>query len=139
VIEEFLKTGTIGELRLGLSQVEVRRILGEPKDYSAGSRKNQIWKYDSLEIAFATDSVCYLALDFSDGVLTLPEALVDEVRIANEKTSIADVEKLVEDIGLHSAVVEGLTFDDQRVMRIEESGVCIVCSENELICLQLSQ
>jgi hypothetical protein len=49
------------------------------------------------------------------------------------------VEKLVVDIGLHSAVVEGLTFDDQRVMRIEESGVCIVCSENELICLQLSQ
>lgn len=139
MIEEFLKTGKIGELRLGLSEVEVRRILGEPPHYSEGGRKNQRWKYDSLQIGFANGSVCALALYFSDGVVTFPDRLLEEVRIPIEKTSVAGIEKLVTDIGLHFAVVEDLTFDTQRVVSIEESGVRIICSENELHSFQLSQ
>lgn len=139
MIEEFLKTGKIGELRLGLSEGEVRRILGEPTDYSEGGRKNQLWKYDSLQIAFANGSVCSLALYFSDGVVTFPDKLLEEVRVPNEKTSVAGIEKLVSDIGLHFAVVQDLTFDVQRVMSIEESGVRIICSENQLHSFQLSQ
>jgi hypothetical protein len=46
MIVEFLRSGKLGGLDLGLSRSEVRQLLGEEKDHSKRSWKNEIWKYD---------------------------------------------------------------------------------------------
>lgn len=50
-IDEFLKTGRLGPLDLGITKEAVRRILGEPDDVSV--KKNpEIWKYGALQLVF---------------------------------------------------------------------------------------
>lgn len=48
---DFLKTGSLGSLSCGMSQDQVRNLLGEPDDVST-QRQPRIWKYGSLEITF---------------------------------------------------------------------------------------
>jgi hypothetical protein len=134
MIDEFLKSGNLGGLRLGLSRAQVRELLGAEKDYSQRSRKNEIWRYDSLQVSFIEDSLCLIGLYFEQGdrVLRLPRTLVPAGKIVCEVSSIPEVEQHVLALGLHFAVVEDLTFDDQRVIHIEESGVGIIFFQGEL-------
>lgn len=59
--------------------VEVRRLLGEPPDYSARSWKSEIWKYDSLQVTFIKDSLFLIGLYFSNGVLTLLKTVLQQI------------------------------------------------------------
>ncbi len=98
-----------------------------------------MWKYDGLQLGFSDDSLEFIGLYFEDRSLTLPPTLVDEGRIDLAKASVPEVEKLVTELNLHFTAVDDLTFDDQRVIRIEESGVSVVFFEGELLSLQLSE
>lgn len=50
-MDEFLKTGRLGPLDLGVTKEAVRRILGEPDDVSV--KKNpEIWKYGALQLVY---------------------------------------------------------------------------------------
>lgn len=54
-LEEFLRTGRLGKLRLGLSEGEVLALLGCPEDVGGTSRKYckpLIYLYGSVEIHF---------------------------------------------------------------------------------------
>ncbi len=44
---DFLKTGQFGPVQLGMTQDEVRQLLGNPQDWGG-----QIWKYDEMEFHF---------------------------------------------------------------------------------------
>ena len=48
---EFLKTGRLGALATGMSEADVRALLGEPEDISV-QKVPRIWKYGSLELSF---------------------------------------------------------------------------------------
>ncbi|HET7112186.1 MAG TPA: hypothetical protein VFI57_01025 [Pyrinomonadaceae bacterium] len=139
MLERFLATGNLGDVHIGLSKSEVRRILGEPQDYSPRRKKHEIWKYGSLQIAFTEDVVNFLGLYFDEGVLVLPEQLIGEARVVIENTSLQAVEELLIGKGLHFAVDEELTFDDQRRLLIEESGASIMFSDAHLVSIQLGQ
>jgi hypothetical protein len=134
MIVEFLRSGKLGGLDLGLSRSEVRQLLGEEKDHSKRSWKNEIWKYDNLQVTFFEDRLELIGLYLDDGnrILTVPKTLVPDGRIVCEETSVPKVEKRLLNLGLHFAVIEDLTFDDQRVIRIEESGVSVVFFQGEL-------
>ena len=61
--DDFLRTGQIGRLAMGMSKDAVRDLLGEPRDTSV--RKHpEIWKYGQVELAFFRTS------DGSSPVLT---------------------------------------------------------------------
>jgi hypothetical protein len=134
MIVEFLRSGKLGGLDLGLSRSEVRQLLGEEKDHSKRSWKNEIWKYDNLQVTFFEDRLELIGLYLDDGnrILMVPKTLVPDGRIVCEETSVPKVEKRLLNQGLHFAVIEDLTFDDQRVIRIEESGVSVVFFQGEL-------
>jgi hypothetical protein len=51
-IVEFLKTGELDGIRVGMAPDQVRDVLGEPFDTSL-SKKPWIWKYDPIEITFS--------------------------------------------------------------------------------------
>jgi len=53
-ILEFIKTGKLGSVSLGISKEEIENILGKPDDVSV-SRKPRIYKYGSLQLAFCWD------------------------------------------------------------------------------------
>ena len=134
MIDEFLRSGDLGGLHVGLSRSEVRELLGTETDHSQRSWKNEIWRYESLQVSFVEDLLHLIGLYFEPGdkVLRLPRTLVPDGKIVFAETAIPEVEKRVLGLGLHFTVTEDLTFDDQRVIRIEESGVGIVFLEGEL-------
>lgn len=45
MLEGLLTTGNLGDVQLGVTKAEVRRILGEPQDYSPKRKAHEIWKY----------------------------------------------------------------------------------------------
>lgn len=63
-LKEFLRTGCLGKLRLGLSENEVITLLGYPEDTGGTSRKYPkpcIYFYGSVEVHFNPKSrVCFL-------------------------------------------------------------------------------
>ena len=48
---DFLRTGHLGSLSCGVSQAQVRDLLGEP-DAVSSQKHPRIWKYGSLELSF---------------------------------------------------------------------------------------
>jgi hypothetical protein len=80
LLRDFLKCGTLGPVAIGLSPVDVQRILGDPQEVG-GTPRQRIWKYGSLQLGFhrdkatRTEVLSFIGLYFRDGNLTLPEAI----------------------------------------------------------------
>jgi hypothetical protein len=51
-IREFLTSGQLGEVRLGLRPEQVTRILGEPDDHSVRRRPISLLRFGAVEFAF---------------------------------------------------------------------------------------
>jgi len=49
--DEFLKSGQVGELSIGMTRESVQHILGPPDDTSVKKRP-EVWKYGSCELSF---------------------------------------------------------------------------------------
>lgn len=78
---EFLKTGRLGPVSVGMARDDVRMALGEPRDVSV-NRFPRIWKYGPLQLTFykSTDEsepfLASIVLHFySDPMEHLPEGL----------------------------------------------------------------
>lgn len=67
-MQEFLRTGELGPVRLGISRRQLRGHLGEPEDWGPTPRAKHnagIWKYGDIEFHFNGDT---LWLIFADDV-----------------------------------------------------------------------
>jgi hypothetical protein len=137
MIEEFLRSGKLGSLHLGLSRSEVRLLLGEPPDRSTQNLKNEIWKYYGLEIAFSRDSISFIGLYFENGEAVLPQALLETGKLTIENERVADVEGFLRAKHIDFTVEDDLTFDEYRVLRVTESHVGIGFVEDHLRSMQL--
>jgi hypothetical protein len=70
-MQDFLKTGEFGPIRLGISRRQLRGHLGEPEDWGPAPRAKHnagIWKYGDVEFHFSGDT---LWLIFADNVENL--------------------------------------------------------------------
>ena len=68
-LDEFLRTGELGPVRMGMSRDDVLRVLGEPERLGGTSKNHPqalIWKYGDVELHFdpGTDLI---ALVYADG------------------------------------------------------------------------
>jgi hypothetical protein len=79
-IDEFLQTGRLGAIAIGMSKDDVRGRLGEPDDVSV--KKNpEIWKYGALQLTFYRGShvegpvLSGIGLYFHDPTASLPDPL----------------------------------------------------------------
>lgn len=62
---DFLNSGNIGDLKLGITRQSVATLLGTPLDWSVKDRvveKAKVWKYDGLELWFRVDVLSYVGL-----------------------------------------------------------------------------
>ena len=136
MIKEFLQSGNLGALRLGLTRNDVRGLLSDPPDYS---ENDDIWKYGSLQLTFSENSLSFIGLYFEDGVLHLPSTLVQAGKLTLMETSVESLERLLTGNGIEFTVDKDLTFDDQKTLRLASSQVRVTFSEGQLHSIQLSR
>ena len=65
---EFIRTGELGPLRIGLTRSEVRSLLGDPPQWVAAEPKesSQIWRYGDVEFYFADETLVMIFADHDD-------------------------------------------------------------------------
>ncbi len=54
-MQDFLQSGQLGPIRLGMSRTQVRELLGDPDDIGGTSRKYRVpatWKYGDIELHY---------------------------------------------------------------------------------------
>jgi len=137
MIEEFLRSGALGDLHLGLSRDQVRQMLGEPPDHSEKNWKHEIWKYGGLQIAFSGSLLSFIGLYFENGEARLPASLVEDGNITIETDGVTELEELLRAKGIEFTVDPELTYDDYKLIRIAASGVGIGFTRGRLSSMQL--
>jgi hypothetical protein len=134
-LKQFLQTGELGPLRCGMSEVEVKEILGPPPDTSV-AKQALILKYGALQLTFVNRPQSELRrlghigiYYFAPSAERLPEPVRPEDFTGSCQTSIADFRDYLARIGLtESAVVEG----EVSSYLIMPSGVRITFDEHNL-------
>jgi hypothetical protein len=95
-LEQFLRTGELGPLHVGMREAEVIALLGAPQDESV-SRKPRILKYGGLQLAFrrrpgAMDGeLTFIGLYFSPGAEPIPEPSRPTDFNGSANTTVVDV------------------------------------------------
>jgi hypothetical protein len=136
-LEQFLQTGDLGPIHLGMSQAEVSAVLGPPQDESV-SRHPQILKYGGLQLTFhanpgtADRMLGHIGLYYSPRAEPIPEPALPTDFTGTPETTIAEVREFLARVGLKElAVVEEeitgnlilpsgarIAFDDQMLQSI---------------------
>ncbi len=140
-IDEFLKTGRLGQFGEGRTTHEIRDFLGEP-EASSRSAWPRLWKYGSMQLGFhrtSRDEVPFLvsiALYFRAPDEAPPKALgltdwyppvgcsYDEVRRHLDEVGIKALGGVTAGPDKHLIVGPGvrITFDDDRIDSIQHSA-----------------
>ncbi len=137
MIEEFLRSGALGDLHLGLSRDEVRQLLGDPPDHSEKNWKHEIWKYDGLQVAFSGKSLSFIGLYFENGEVRLPKSLVQDGQISIENDRVEDITEYSRAKGIDFMVDQELTYDNHTFIRLAGSRVGIAFTNGRLSSMQL--
>src|SRR5262245_16388501 len=85
----FLRSGTLGALRLGASSSDVERELGLAFSRSRSDTRTEIWKYGPLQVTVVNGKVSRLTLSCLDQS-PLPAVLRD-VTVPSPKTTVYSI------------------------------------------------
>lgn len=122
-IHDFLRSGILGPLRLGVTLKEVNRELGKPSLESI-SRDPLIWRYDGLELAFFNFKVIAMSLHFSTEYLDLHVPVTLEGWLPCRQTTIGEFETEMAAAGIVIKPNPLLNYPD-RLSFVSEAGVSI--------------
>jgi hypothetical protein len=90
----FLRTGSLGGISLGMRRTQVETLLGEPDDWGPAPKDlfhAPIWKYGSIELYFAEDDL--LEMIFADDFpLIASPALPFEVGIISHEQTLDEMQ-----------------------------------------------
>ena len=106
---DFLRTGSLGSLSCGMSQDQVRNLLGEPEAVST-QRHPRIWKYGSLELTFyrlpdgPNPFLISISLYFHTPTSKLPDSLQLTGWSPSQETTLAEVREFLDVLILGSMV-----------------------------------
>ncbi len=134
-LREFLESGTLGPVTMGLSPVDVEHRLGKPWDVG-GTRKQRIWKYGAIQLGFyrdkptRTEAVSFIGLYFDHDSPALPEAIRLEGWFPSRYTTIEDFIHYLEEQGICYSEHQQLTFETQVVL-VTKSGAHVTFDRSE--------
>jgi hypothetical protein len=133
-VDEFLKTGRLGPLDVGITKEAVRGILGEPEDVSV--KKNpEIWKYGALQLVFYRGShsddpvLSTINLFFHDPASSIPDRLG---LTGWQPTSETGIEAFREYITAYDPQVYEQAPPSQDIIVSLDSGVQVTFHEGRL-------
>jgi len=125
MFDDFLRSGRIGQISVGMNQEAVRELWGPPQDTSI--RKHpEIWKYGPVEFSFyrsPEDSSLLLVsiiYHFSQPNAEPPRLLSDSGWMPNSETSIEEFRGHLVDVGI--AVVGGVASGPHQHLVLDSSS-----------------
>ncbi len=137
MINEFLVSGKLNNLSLGLSKSEARNLLGEAEAYSDPNKRVQVWKFNDLQVGFDREVVCLISMYINDGTAILPNNIWPDRLIEIKAREIKAFKQYLLSSKIDYEVDNDLTFDDQVCLRISKSGVGVYFIDNELHSIQV--
>lgn len=130
LLRQFLRSGTLGSITIGLSPVQVQGILGSPWD-EGGTRKQRIWKYGSIQLGFhwdkatQTEALSFIGMYLRNGNFALPETIPSEGWFPTRQTSKEDFIRFLKEQGIGYSEDRQLTFETQSTL-VTESGAHVI-------------
>src|SRR5437868_5108978 len=84
LIESFLKTGCLGQLKLGLSFEQVQEIIGSPGDnLHRATRTRLVWQLGGVQLSFGKRKLDIISLKFKEGETLIPEQVAgQEIKVS---------------------------------------------------------
>jgi hypothetical protein len=135
---DFLFTGNLGPIHLGMSKDQASRILGEPDDRSI-QKKPEIWKYGRLQLAFRREkgspssSLAFIALYFNRSNDALPPALAILGWWPSENTTLEEFTAI---INSSQQTPNNLVAKEENDRLILKVGIEISFEEGKLYSIQ---
>ena len=134
ILREFLSSGTIGPVKLGMLPQSVEQFWGPPDDRSVQRHPIEILRYGSLELVFKTDPerddarLVSVAIYFAKTHQQLPRGATFEDFTPNAETTENELRSFVASAGLHMhSKVEG-----QYNHLVLDSGASVVFDQDRL-------
>jgi hypothetical protein len=118
MLQEFIASGKIGPICLGLSKREVQSILGDAQAMSDRQKGRELWKYDDLQVSFYQDMVNFIGAYVSDDSIRLPPPLVFDEQVLAQIMRLEDTKKFLLANDIEFDINDKLTFDDQTCLQI---------------------
>lgn len=134
LMRDFLQTGHLGEIQLGLRPDQVIAILGDPEDQSVKKRPVQILRYGAVQFSFVAipdteDSrMASVAIYFDDTDRLIPPPLSPTDWLPTGNTTEQQFRQFLEQTGMqvHSSV------QGEQAYLIIASGASVVFAEGKL-------
>ena len=134
-LREFLETGQIGPIALGVTKDQVRDWLGEPTDTTfptpkRGRDKHRYiaWQYGCLELGFDYEHIVYLGFEFHGA--RVPEGLQIEGYFPTQTTSRAELEAYLQRENIAYEEYPPLSFEPGQALIIGV-GVTVVFAHGQ--------
>jgi hypothetical protein len=133
-MREFLQSGRLGEVQLGLRRDRVMDILGAPEDQTARRRPLQLLRYGAVEFGFipvpeTTDSrLVSTALYFHDPDRLIPPPLRPTDWLPTHATSAQQFRQFLNEAGIEA----NCSIQGQEAYLILSSGASVVFAEGKL-------
>jgi hypothetical protein len=144
LLRDFLESGTLGPLAIGISPLEVQQLLGDPWDVG-GAAKNRIWKYGTIQLGFhrdkatRTETLDFIGLYFRYGSLALPEAISPEGWFPSQRTTKEDFIHYLKEQRIGYLEDKRLTFGTQLVLAMESGAQVIFDKSADEVTLESIQ
>jgi len=142
ILQDFIASGMIGPISLGLSKKEVQSILGDAQAKSDRREGRDLWKYDDLQVGFCQDIVCFIGVYVSGNSIKLPPPLIFDESVVAQIMRLEDMKKFLLSIEMEFDVNDKLTFDDQACLRIvgaTGAEVHLVFADERLYSIQIAE
>jgi hypothetical protein len=136
-LSEFLRKGCLDSLTLGTSRAAVIASLGNPDEATGFQEVPELWKYQSLQVAFMDNSVCFIGLYLIEGKLCLPNALKLDGYQPTSATNVVEFETYLLSQHIQFKTDPVLTFGSQLSLKLG-SGLRVYFIDDELNSLQLA-
>lgn len=119
-MDEFLRTGRLGSVTLGMDRAQVRTLLGAPTDTAEqGSlmRGVDLWVYDSAQLAFWHGRLNFIGIYFETSIFATPRLLSEPIPFSNA-TTFDDFDSYLTSRQISHTIDSKLTFDTQLALSI---------------------
>jgi len=142
MLQEFIATGKIGPIYLGMPKREVQSILGDAQATSDGQKGGELWKYDDLQLGFHQGAVCFIGVYVTDDSIKLPPPLIFDEKVLAQIMRLEDMKKFLLAEELEFDVDNNLTFDDQTclcVVGVTGAEIHLVFANERLHSIQVAE
>ncbi|AFY56811.1 hypothetical protein Riv7116_4389 [Rivularia sp. PCC 7116] len=112
-LKDFLKTGKLGKIHIGICIRDVIKILGKPELSTQIKPNIDIYKYGDLELTFDCRIIKQIKISLNHNSPQIPNQLAKEIWSIKQSTKIEDLLDIIDNYEISWRVHEKWSFDRQ--------------------------